>query len=393
MRQTRWTYRPFKGAQQGSTLVVALIFSGVLAIVMAASLSRSVYSWLNTERSYRHNQSLQVAESGVEQTLSVMNANLGTNYDYTIHTGSLVDDWGSPIGDYIASVEPNALDSNFKIITARAGVPDLAAALRNKTERTIRVAVRRTTFPLDVWGYAIYTPTFIDMNGITEVHGNTKSGEMLISTANIDPYDRVEQFTYDWYDEDNAVWVTDYAEVLEGFNLDADPTNDVVLPFDEYILEALKQIAISQGYYFETEPSPDQLPLEFFQPDGVTPNVVYIADDIHLAGNYDFGGLIIVVGDIISDEVDAVFGGSHNIDGIIYNTGGFRTHGGGNVSINVDGGVFCGSATCQGHTVVEYNWTYMNALKNLILSSQKFRFVSWRELLGPEAQAVAVASM
>ncbi len=382
-----------RGAERGSTLVVALIFSMVLALIMAASISRSVYSWLNTQRSYRHSQALQVAESGLEQTLSLMNANLNFNYDYTMHQRSVSDGWGSGIGQYIVSVEPSALDADIKILTARGAVPGLQSVLRNKSERTVRIAVRRTTFDLDLWGFAIYTPTYIDLNGITEIHGDTKSGELVESTANIpDPHDRIEQFTYDWFDEENGVWVFDEpAEVYEGFNMDADPTNDVVLPFDEYILEALQQISLSQGYYFDTEPRPEELPTSFFQPDGITPNVVYISDDIHLSGNYNFGGLIIVVGDVISDEADAAFGGNHDVDGIIYTTGGFRTHGGGENQISIDGGVFCGSADLQGHTVVEYNWTYMNALKDLVFASNKFRFFTWRELLGEEAKNVPVA--
>jgi len=373
--------------RRGSSLIVALIFSLVLAVIMAASLSRSIYSWLNVQRSYRFNQALQVAESGIEQTLLEMNHNLDVNYDNTQLSGTIVDGWGTHLGEYEVTVVPNPDHSSIKIITSHAAVPLLSSSRRIMVDRTVRVSVRRTEFAPDLFNYAIYTPRFIDTNGITEIHGNTKSGEMIETSGGDDPHDRVEQYTYDWYDEENGVWVTDQAQVVEGLNLDADPTNDVVLPFDEFTLEQLKEISIAQGYYFEYEPDEDELPASYWWDEAAQiPNVVYITSDIHITGNYNFGGLIIIVGDLISEDTDIAFGGSHEIDGIIYTTGGFRTHGGGNVEINIDGAVFCGSATMQGHARIDYNWTYVNALKNLTAASQKFRLATWREVLPGEEE-------
>jgi hypothetical protein len=162
--------------------------------------------------------------------------------------------------------------------------------------------------------------------------------------------------------------------------MDTNPDNDVVLPFDEYTLEQFKQMAIDQGNYFGSEPRTNELPSGFFQPDGVTPNVVFINDSIHLSGNYTIGGLIFVIGTAYEEPEDAEFGGSNLIEGIIYTTGMFRTHGGGNKTLNVNGGVYCGSANMQGHAAVEYEWEYFDALKNLANASKKFRFLSWQEV-------------
>lgn len=371
-------------ARRGSTLVLALIFSLVLGIIIAASLSRTVYTWLTTQRSYRFNQALQVAECGIERVLNEMNTNLALDYDNTVTDGTVVDAWNVQIGEYSVRVDPNPMTPSIKVLTSRAAVPLLASQRRIKVERTVRVAVRRTQFPVDLYKYAIYTPKFISTNGITEIHGNTKSGELISSTGNLEPHLRVTQYPYQYWDEETESVETAFGQVYEGYNMDDDPTNDVVLPWDEYILEYLKNISINQGYFFESEPREDQLPRGYFQPDGVTPNVVFITSDIHLAGNYQFGGLIVVVGNIITEEASATFGGSHQVDGIVYSTGGFRTHGGGNRTINIDGGVFCGSATLQGHTRVQYNWVYMDALKNLVNASNKFRFSSWREVMASE---------
>ncbi len=382
----------------GSALTMSLIMTMVLAVVVGASLSRCLATWNDVGRSFHRDGALQVAESGAEMSIYALNhqgsqpVSDGSSLGATVGSltgltslnalsGDMLDSSGQAIGSYVADVDPYPGNNLRRIITSTGTVPPLSVNSQSRINRTVRIVVERWQFDPDIFGAAIYTPTWIDTNGITEIHGNTISGNMLRTVGTADPHDRVEPYTYEYWDETTGSVQTANGEVDEGRNMDSDPDNDVVLPFDEFTLEQFKQISIAQGYYFETEPAINQLPTQYFQPDGVTPNVVFISSSIHMSGNFTIGGLIFVVGDIYSDPEDAEFGGNDIIEGIIYTTGMFRTHGGGNKSINVNGGVFCGSANMQGHAVVEYNWEYFDALKNLANASNKFRFLSWQEVL------------
>lgn len=383
---------------RGSALTVTLIMTMVLSVIVGASLSRCLATWNDIGRSYHRDGALQVAESGVEMGIYALNHTGVTPTSGQSGLGSLTsgltglssleslsgdftDAAGSIIGSYSVSVVPVPGNNMRRTITSTGTVPPLSVSSQSRVNRTVRVTVERWQFDADIFGAAIYTPTWIDTNGITEIHGNTISGNLIRTVGSGDPHDRVEQYEYEYFDEVTQSVQTGFGEVDEGRNMDSDPDNDVVLPFDEFTLEQFKQISISQGLYFESEPKISQMPTSFFQPDGVTPNVVFITGSIHMSGNFTIGGLIFVVGDIYSQPEDAEFGGNDIIEGIIYTTGMFRTHGGGNKSINVNGGVFCGSANMQGHAVVEYNWEYFDALKNLANASNKFRFLSWQEMV------------
>lgn len=392
------TNRTLRSRERGTTLVATLIMTGVLAVIVTASLNRSLYTWNEMGRSYHRESALHVAESGAEMALYALNHQVGVQSHLIVGlddllpgltqpgalenlSGTLMNFSGDPVGDYDVNISVDPTNPARVLIVSTSTVPTESQRSDSRVSRTVRVVVERSTFDGELFGAAIYTPTWIDTNGITEIHGNTISGNLLRSTPNSDPHDRVEQYEYEYFDETTGTVQTAYGTVDEGRNMDGDPDNDIVLPFDEFTLEQFKQIAVSQGYYFENEPKVNELPTGFYQPDGVTPNVIFITDSIHFAGNWEIGGLIFVVGDVYDQPEDAAFGGSDIINGIVYTTGQFRTHGGGNRTINVDGGVFCGAANMQGHTVVEYNWEYFDALKNLANASNKFRFASWQEII------------
>ena len=373
----------------------------VLAVIAGASLSRSLYTWNEMGRSFHRDSALHVAESGVEMTIYALNhqrssgESLPGDFGQLIYSlsglgsvtnlnGVFTDANGQSVGSYATTVEFDPTNPARAFITSVGTVPPGEVFSKSRVNRTVRVVVHRKEYEADAFGAAVYTPTWIDTNGITEIHGNIVSGDSVRTVGSGDPHDRVTQYTYDYWDEDAGEVKTAYGECDEGRNLDADPDNDVVLPFDEFVLERFKEIAMEQGYYFNYEPRQSELPTSFYQPDGVTPNIVFITSSVHITGNYVIGGVIFVVGDIIGEVENAEFGGNDQIEGIIYTTGLFRTHGGGNRSINVNGGVFCGVANLQGHATVEYNWEYFDALKNMALASNKFRFVSWQEIIGDE---------
>lgn len=378
--------------KEGSALLTALLISVVLSVIVGASLLRSLYTWDTIGVSYHHDSAMHVAESGADIALFALNHRVsfpnypGNGLEAVLRSlcgqtgvaqfsGTLEDGSGEPIGDYESAITIDSTNEDRMFITSSGTVPAEDDYYRRRTSRTVRLMVYRDTIHESVFGAAIYTPGDIGTNGVTEIHGDTVSGGTLSTVGNADPYLRVTQYPYEVDGE------TAYGTVDEGRNEDGDLDNDVSLPMSEFLLSVFKEMAIDQGYYFDHEPDPSELPTEFFQPDGVTPNVVFITGSIHMASNFTIGGLIFVVGDIITDPVDAEFGGTELINGIIYTTGDFRTHGGGYQNVNVQGGVFCASADLQGNAVVEYNWEYYEALKNLTFKLNTYRFSTWQELI------------
>jgi hypothetical protein len=373
----------------------------VLSVIVGASLSRSLYTWNEMGRSFHRDSALHIAESGVEMTIYALNhqradgvfpagdfggviRSLSGLASVVNLAGNLTDANGESVGSYSTAVEFDATNPARAFVTSTGTVPPSDVFSQSRVHRTVRVVIQRKEFEAEVFDAAIYTPSWVDTNGITEIHGPVVAGNEIRTVGGGDPHLRVTQYPYDYWDEEAGEVTSAFGTCDEGRNADADPDNDVVLPFDEFVLERFKEVAVEQGYYFNYEPRQSELPTRFYQPDGVTPNIVFITSSVHITGNYVIGGVIFVVGDIIGLPEDAEFGGNDQIEGIIYTTGLFRTHGGGNKSINVNGGVYCGSANLQGHAVVEYNWEYFDALKDMALSSNKFRFVSWQEKIGEE---------
>jgi hypothetical protein len=382
---------------KGSALVTALLLTIVLAVIVGASLARSLYTWNDIGVSYHREAALHAAESGVEMAIFAVNHQYsepdytGTgfnklllslcynNFDRPL-TGSIEDYSGEAIGTYHAKVEFDPVHVERAVITATGTVPPPDRFSNNRETRMLRVVVHRHVVRPEIYKAAIWTPTMLSANGITEVHGLGYIGEELWSSENIDPYERFNQFEYETLDDSGSV-ITATGEALTGWNLDEDPDNDVVLPFDEFILEYFKQEAIKQGNYYDQAPKVNQLPTSFFQDDGVTPNIVFITDTMQITGNCRVGGLIFVVGDMFSDPEDIVFGGNITVDGIIYTTGQFNTVGGGNRVVNVLGGAFCGEGNLLGNAVIEYEWEYYEALRDLVILGNVYRFKSWQEII------------
>lgn len=389
-----------KRKEDGSALAATLLLFLVLTIIVGASMARCLFTWNQIGVSYRHDCALHAAESGIEMTLFALNhrfpedkikygdigfdqvlKNLAGRGSVEGLTGSLLDPAGQVFGNFTAGIEYDPSTPDRAVITCTGVIPNEEAVASPHVNRTVRVVVHRTTIRPEVFRAAIYAETILGLNGITEVHGNVSVGEDLWSSENIDAYERITQFTYEYWDEATQSVLTATGEVDAGRNLDTDPYNDVILPFDEFILECFKQLSREQGYYFDEAPSKNELPSTFFQPDGVTPNVVFITDTLRITGNARLGGLIFVVGDIYSQPEDAVLGGDVDIDGIIYTTGAFRTLGGGARAVNLTGGAFGRAADLTGNALVEYQWEYFEALKDLVLAVNKYRFFSWQEII------------
>jgi hypothetical protein len=385
--------------QQGSALLTALLLTIVLAVIVGASLSRSLYTWNEMGVTSHRESAIHAAESGAEIALFAVNHRFGEpNYAGSIEfektllslcnqdlsgplTGNIDDYSGEAIGTYRAGVEFDPVHVERAVITATGTVPPPDRFTNSRVSRTIKVVVERSVIKPEVYRAAIYTPAVLGLNGITEVHGLGMVGENLWASENIDPIERFTSYEYEYWDEETQSVQTATGEVDLGRNLDSDPDNDVVLPFDEFILEFFKEEAMVQGNYYDEAPKAHQLPSTFFQPDGVTPNIVFITDTMRITGNCHVGGLIFIVGDMFSNPEDVIFGGDITVDGIIYTTGQFNTVGGGHQAVNVFGGAFCGEGNLLGNAVIEYKWEYFEALKDLVFLGNRYRFRSWQEIV------------
>jgi len=396
---------PESNGETGSTFVTVLLFSIMLAVIVGAAMSRSLFTWKEIGVSYNHDRALHTTESGIDMTLFAVNHNavedidsyastgfgavlrsLAGHGEITGLTGSVEDPSGEKVGDFESAVDIDPTNENRLILTATGTVP-AGEIVGPKSSRTIRVVVFRDTVPMEAYRTALWSPGTVWFNGITYVAGDVVSGATVESTPNTDPHERVEPNEYIQYDPETGEPYSDYGEIDEARNTDPDNNNNFSLPYGEFILQGLKELAKDQGNYYETAPqSPEQLKDTYWYDEAARiPNVTFISSDLKYNGQVNLGGLIVVIGDVS-------FGGNANIDGIIYCTGKFDTHGGGNTSINVDGGVFCGSAELEGHAVLEYNYEYMEALAGLVLQVNKYRVWSWQELL-PERETVETAAM
>jgi hypothetical protein len=395
--------------ESGTALMVALVITMALAIIIGASLTRCMYTWNELGRNYHHVSALYAAESGVEKTLYALNhkepvmdpsssgfqaemEDLTGLESVTQLSGTLLGSSGEKLGGYNVVVETDPTNERRAIITSQGMVPPEEVFSESRETRTIRVVVEMPPefpeFERRLNNDAIFSETYILTNGETSVSGNTISGELVMDMDDLaDPHIRITENLYEYWDEETESVQTAYGEVSEGFNMDEDTGNDVYLPFDEYTLEQYKEIAEYQGYLFDYQPAPEELPTTFFQEDGITPNVVFITSSIHLSGGYTIGGLVFIVGDVVTDPLDAYFGGNNLIEGIVYTTGRFWGHGGGGQPFNVNGAVFAQAVDIRGNTAVNYEWRYYHAMMDPPKPPPKYRFASWQELIGSEEVA------
>jgi hypothetical protein len=384
--------------------MATLLFSLFLAVIVGASLSRCLFTWKNIGISYRHDCALHVAESGIEQALFALNhqdledldSYGDTGFDAEVRklaghgpidtlSGELNTPDGETFGTFVADVYVDPATPDRAIITSTGQLPALDPDLESRDTRTVRVVVHKTIINPEIWGSAIYAETLLSMNGITEVHGDAIVGENLDGSANLDLSERITSFLFEykeWFNDDTNDGIVGErtGEVDVGRNLDTDPDNNVVLPFDEFILDQFKMIAMAQGNYYDTAPNDERLPKTFYRDDG-SPNIVFITDTLKITGNAQLGGIIFVVGDVYGEREDLALGGTIDIDGIMYTSGAFRTLGGGAAGINLNGAVFGAAADLTGNAVVEYNWEYIEALRGWVFDLNNYRFYSWQELL------------
>jgi len=324
-------------SNRGSVLVIALMTTFTLLVMGYAMSVRSMVNLKVAHTSVALSKALYVADGGVDGAITKLNdSTLGLwnscDVSYTNPTG----------GEYVVKCP----ESNLRKITSFG---DTNAIDNRAVTRVVEVYGARIE-PKDFYGNAIYATNGIRFNGSAyQVVGDIVTGYTgtISNTGNV---------------QGDILQDADYA------------------PLPELDFELLKQIAISQGNYFDSWTIMFRpLPTTFWYATGV-PNVVYVdGAGLRLSGNDIVGGFIILADETLNSPVSLT--GNATIDGVIYTKGDFEVGGGGH-ELNVNGGIFSGDMTVlSGNIDVTANQAYADAIRNLNPTTG-FSILSWRELRG-----------
>jgi len=292
----------------------------------------------------------QLAEAGVDEALFQLQANYSWIGPLTAQVGNA--------GTYTTQVTQNGTLRKIASTAATQGT----IVSPNQIEAWVQKNI-----PPNFYGDAIYSANNVELKGNAySVTGNILAAGSIESTNNLGGV------------------VGNYV------------TDPSVSPLPALDYQQLYNIALSQGNVYDDtrlkniQQHTDHFPTAFCfspptdpnDPSTCTPNVNYVTDDLVLNGNIGtVGGLFVVVGSVLTDPnavEDTTINGNGQVAGVIYTTGTFKINGGGN-GLNLDGGVWSGEqATLNGSATIQYNATYMNAIKNLQINPG-VQLISWLE--------------
>jgi Tfp pilus assembly protein PilX len=344
--------------KRGVALILGFMVIVVLTILGAAVISRSVSERLVAQRCIEANQAFWLAEAGVARA----QYELRKNPDLSDGNNLL-----SPVpvlgpGEYNFDLtKSTVLGVTNYTVTARGCIPNNCncVSLPNncRATRILQATMNQyQNIPTGFYDNAIYSAGNVTIGSNCVVNGDVFSGGTISGPVNGDrtPNDPTLQ-----------------ANGLPG------------LSFDQ-----LRQKSIEQGWYnpntntttYPTDsfwyvaPSPDN-------PIGV-PNVVFVNSDFNLVGgNQVVKGFIVVGGNTI---YNAEIGGNATVDGCIYTRGNIWLHGGGGKLINVRGGVWAGgTTTLEGNEQIDYNATYMTAIRDGLNPNIDIRITAWQDTQNP----------
>lgn len=311
---------------RGVALILSFILIVVLAILGAASLSRSISESRIAKRYSESIQALWLAEAGINRALNELRNNYIT---------SGIGLWPTTMGAGRYEVDVGVTGASGRLVTSHGCIPDVTCN-SSRAQRIIEATMTRAPqTPSNFFDNAIYTPNNIDISGgAYTVTGNVRYG----GTITPDPPVNIPS-------ENNI----------------PDSSITTLARFDFNQLRTMSQ---NQGNYHDGTPDP-AFPETFWKSPGV-PNIVFMEGNFDISGKKEIvGGFIIVGGDLV---YDAEISGNAAVDGAIYTLGTCSVKGGGGAAFNVNGGIWAGQgATVTGSTVIQYNSEYMNAIKNLNL--------------------------
>ncbi len=349
--------------QKGFALVTVLMMFTV-AFLGLYSLSKLGGTSLQTQtRTIKSTQAFYLAEAAVNKAKADL---VGNFFDDPMDNEGVVYSLGD--GEYSYTVGP--MDANYvRIITGVGAIPDFT---NTEATRSISIGVQATMTTMGIsFDNAIYAADDVDINGKPHtVTGDVVAGDEIDCAPSCSGISGAQTE----YDDDNyALPVVDLA--------------------------ALKAIAISQGnYYSEDDIAPNGslpgAPTTFYYdpPAGMslgTPNVVFVEGDLSIGGSDTVGGLVVVVGDYMTNpnwdangvgNGDVDINGNGSVDGFIYALDDVIKNGGGS-GTNVDGGIIAWDKTIlNGKLTVSHNATYASTLSSYeVPSSSVFDTISWND--------------
>ena len=335
--------------KRGLALVFALIVVLVLTILGSLALFRSVSENRISKASLEEAQALLLADAGINraqyeirQNFSLSGSNLFTtssgpgkyNFDITVS--------GSPGVRNYAITSRGCLPASCNCIS-----------LPNDCNMTRQIQANMNEYqntPVGFYDNAIYSAGNVAI-GIEPVGGNVFSGGTVNGPIEAG-YTRTEN----------------------------DPTLQANgLPSLDF--EALRQTSIDQGWY-NASTNVTTYPTSFWyeapspsNPTGL-PNVVFVNGDFKISGNKEIGGFVVVGGNAV---YDATIGGTTELDGCLYTRGDVILNGGGGPSpLNINGGVWAGeTVTMNGNPNIDYNQTYMYAIRDALHPNTDVRITAW----------------
>lgn len=336
--------------KRGVALVMACLLVTLVTAYGSAMMVQSLTEHRVVQRYLQRGSAFQLAEAGVDEALF----QLRTNYSWTGPlTAQVVN-----AGTYTAQVTQNGTLRKITSTGATQGTIVSSDQIETWVQKNI---------PSNFYGEALYSANNITFKGNAyNVTGNILAAGSISSTNSLGG--------------------------VAG-NHTTDPS---VSPLPALDYQQLYNLALSQGNVYDStrlkniQKNTDHFPTAFCyspptnpnDPSTCTPNVNYVTDDLVLNGNIGtIGGFFVVVGSVLTDPnavEDTTINGNGQVAGAIYTTGTFKVNGGGN-GLNIDGGVWSGQAmTLDGGTTVQYDATYMNAIKNLNINPG-VQLISWRE--------------
>ncbi len=317
---------------KGVVLILTYVVAGVLIILGAAFMFRSISERILAERNRDSLRALYAAEAGVQKAIYDLRQN-----PLSAAVGSTLLDGGT--AQYSASI--SASGTTRTIIAT-----GIAANLIREVQATVDIGL-----PNSFWGNGVYVA------GEFETNGNSYSVNGLVAYGS------------------EAESQNNFATVCNNGDCGAqNVTNTAASSLPKLNFAAIKTLAQGQGNYYDAARiaavtnGQDSYPINFWNdaPNNTIANIIYVEGDLALNGNVSAGGFFVVAGNVLTDPnatADTQLNGSGTIEGLIYTTGEFKINGGGG-GLNVNGGVWAGSeAELQGNSAVTYNSVYQAAVK------------------------------
>lgn len=332
------------GKNRGAILIITFLAITVLVIISIGMFLRMISETRATERHKETAEAFYLAEAAIDKAISKLPS------DTAAETGVSLG-----AGKYSLTIE--VLEANKKWKAIGTGyVPDLPPNAR--AQKRIEAFLEKKELADLFWDNAIYSAGDVTFIGNSyEVNGKVIYADEIQGEELIPP----EMITHDPNISPLALLDFQYLRQIAVSQIQPSGQNNLFTAADIGVKD------FPTSFWFDNS-DPD--PLNWI------PNVVYIESDLILRGNLVAGGFIIVGGDVI-DNVE--LGGNASIDGCVYTRGYFQNKGGGN-SLNVNGGIWAGDyVTLRGNAKVDYNATYMDAIRRNINPSTEVQLISWRE--------------